>query len=60
MPLIQVSLYEDQLTADTRKALIEELTEAVVRAFGPEKRDVTWVTLTGVPRDQWGIGGTPG
>ncbi|MBZ4320914.1 tautomerase family protein [Streptomyces huiliensis] len=60
MPLIQVSLYEDRLTPETRRALIGELTEAAVRALGPECRDVTWVTLQGIPRDQWGIGGTPG
>jgi 4-oxalocrotonate tautomerase family enzyme len=60
MPLIQVSLYEDRLNAESRRALIEGLTDAVVRVFGPESRDATWVTLTGVPSDQWGIGGTPG
>jgi 4-oxalocrotonate tautomerase len=60
VPLIQVSLYEDRLTPESRKALIEELTESVVRVFGPDSRDATWVTLSGVPRDQWGIGGIPG
>jgi hypothetical protein len=36
---------------------VEERTEAVVRVFGPECRDGTWVTRTGVPREHWGIGG---
>jgi 4-oxalocrotonate tautomerase len=60
VPLIQVSLYEDRLDADSRRALIKELTDAVVRVYGPEISAATWVTLTGIPRDQWGIGGTPG
>jgi 4-oxalocrotonate tautomerase len=60
VPLIQVSLYEDRLTPDSRKALIEELTEAAIRVYGPEIRDSTWVTLTGVPRENWGIGGAQG
>lgn len=60
MPLIQVSIYEERLTAESSKALIEELTDAVTRVFGPECRKATWVTLTGVPRDRWGIGGVPG
>jgi 4-oxalocrotonate tautomerase len=60
MPLIQVSLYEDRLTPESRKALIEKLTESVVGAFGLDIRDATWVTLSGIPRDQWGIGGIPG
>jgi 4-oxalocrotonate tautomerase len=60
MPLIEVKIYEDRLTEQTRPALISALTGATVSVFGPEISANTWIVLTPVPRDHWGIDGEPG
>lgn len=60
MPLIEVKLYEKRLTPETRKQLIERLTDAAESVFGPEVRQHTWVVLHPVPAERWGIAGEPG
>ncbi len=60
MPLIDVTLYEDRLDERTRTELIARLTDAAVDVFGEAVREQTWVVLSGVPRERWGIAGKPG
>ncbi|MEU3838466.1 4-oxalocrotonate tautomerase family protein [Streptomyces sp. NPDC028635] len=60
MPFIDVKIYERRLTEESEADLIERLTQAVVDVFGEDVRDQTWIALTGVPPQRWGIGGTPG
>ncbi|MFE7842649.1 4-oxalocrotonate tautomerase family protein [Streptomyces sp. NPDC057474] len=60
MPYIDVKIYERRLTRESERALIERLTQAVVEVFGEEIREQTWVSLTGVPPQRWGIAGAPG
>ncbi len=55
MPLIRVSMFPGR-TDDQKKALVEELTAAFVRAAGG-KRDGVWVMIEEVPREHWGVGG---
>jgi len=57
MPLVSVRLLDDLLDDATQRALIGELTDAIVRVLGEELRAHTWVTLDGVPRERWGFGG---
>lgn len=61
MPLIEVKLYDHRL-ADPAAAprLIEALTEAAVSELGEKARPHTWVVLTPVPAQHWGIAGVPG
>jgi phenylpyruvate tautomerase PptA (4-oxalocrotonate tautomerase family) len=49
MPLIEVNVFEDELTPDQTKDLIRKLTEAVTTVVSPRIRDVVWVRC---PRDQ--------
>lgn len=51
---------EGQYTAESRKALVKEVTEAVVRADGGKYEDVAnrvWVFPTEIPDGQWGSRG---
>ncbi|WP_410598280.1 tautomerase family protein [Amycolatopsis sp. lyj-90] len=57
MPFIDVKIYDRRLTPETRQALIAKLTDAVADVFDDAIRDSTWVVLTPVPVDHWGIGG---
>ncbi|MEU0677505.1 MULTISPECIES: tautomerase family protein [unclassified Streptomyces] len=60
MPFIDVKIYDRRLTPQTERALIERLTQATVDVFGEEIREQTWIALTGVPPQRWGIAGEPG
>ncbi|GAA3078689.1 tautomerase family protein [Streptomyces sp. NPDC001709] len=60
MPFIDVKIYDRRLDENSERELIERLTQAVVDVFGEPVRPQTWVTLTGVPPRQWGIGGVQG
>lgn len=60
MPMIEVRIYEHRLTPDTRRALIAGITDAVAGVFDDAIREHTWVVLTPVPADHWGIAGRAG
>lgn len=54
------SVPEGQYTDATRKALVKDVTDAVVRADGGKYEDVAplvWVFPTEIPDGQWGSGG---
>jgi len=54
------SVPEGQYTAASRKALVKDVTEAVVRAEGDDRDDVAsrvWVFPTEVPEGTWGSRG---
>ncbi|MFD4368748.1 4-oxalocrotonate tautomerase family protein [Rhodococcus sp. NPDC058521] len=57
MPLIQIS-QTPGLTSEQKRATIEAVTAAYAEATGKNPSAV-WVTITEVPRDSWGVGGTP-
>jgi 4-oxalocrotonate tautomerase len=60
MPYIDVKIYDRRLDERSERELIERLTQAVVDVFDESVRAQTWVTLTGVSPQRWGIGGIPG
>ncbi|MFF6918362.1 tautomerase family protein [Streptomyces sp. NPDC012466] len=60
MPFIDVKIYDRRLTPESERALIERLTQATVDVLGEEVREQTWITLTGIPAQRWGIAGKPG
>ncbi|MBB1242010.1 tautomerase family protein [Streptomyces durbertensis] len=60
MPFIDVKIYDRRLDEESERELIERLTQAVVDVFDESVRDQTWVTLTGVAPQRWGIGGVRG
>jgi 4-oxalocrotonate tautomerase len=59
MPLIEVKLFEDELTQDQTKELIQKITDAVTTTISEKLRDVTWVIVNEVKSGDWGIGGKP-
>ena len=60
MPYIDVKIYDRRLDERSERELIERLTQAVVDVFDESVRAQTWVTLTAVPPQRWGIGGVTG
>ncbi|MFM1731322.1 4-oxalocrotonate tautomerase family protein [Prescottella soli] len=57
MPMIQIS-QTPGLTADQKRAVIAAVTTAYADAAGKDPAKV-WVTITEVPRENWGVGGEP-
>lgn len=48
MPLVEVKVFEDELTQEQTKQLIERITDAVTTVTSEKLRDVTWVIVNTV------------
>jgi 4-oxalocrotonate tautomerase len=59
MPFINVKLIEDVFTAEQKRRIVEELTDAMVAIEGESMRQVTWVVVEEVRSGDWGIAGRP-
>jgi len=59
MPLVEVSVFEDELSQDQAKELIAGITNAVCAVTSEKLRDVTWVVVHEVCSGHWGVGGNP-
>lgn len=57
VPLIQIS-QTPGLTREQKAEVIAAVTRAYAEASGKSASSV-WVTITDVPRENWGVGGTP-
>lgn len=57
MPLIEVKVFEDELTAEQTKQFIQRITDAVTTVTSERLRDVTWVIVSTVQSGSWGVGG---
>jgi 4-oxalocrotonate tautomerase len=57
MPIVNVKLIEGVFTPEQKRAMISDLTEAMVRIEGEAMRDVTFVVVDEVASGDWGIGG---
>ncbi|NLU82979.1 4-oxalocrotonate tautomerase family protein [Rhodococcus sp. HNM0569] len=57
MPLIQIS-QTPGLSTEQKRDVIAAVTKAYAEATGKNESSV-WVTLTDVPRENWGVGGAP-
>ena len=57
MPFAQVYLMEGR-SEDQKRALIEKVTTAIVEAVGAPRENVR-VWIHDVPKENWGIAGTP-
>jgi 4-oxalocrotonate tautomerase len=55
MPIAQIYITEGRNEAQ-KKLLIEKVTQALVDALGTKPESV-WITVSDVPKTQWGIGG---
>jgi 4-oxalocrotonate tautomerase len=57
MPLVEVKVFEDELTAEQKQELIRKITDGVTTVISEKLRDVTWVIITEVKSGSWGVGG---
>ena len=57
MPLIQVKVFEDELSQEQSKDLIDKITNVVTEVTSEKLRDVTWVIINEVKDGHWGVGG---
>jgi 4-oxalocrotonate tautomerase len=57
MPFVEVKVFEDELSREQARALIEGITKAVTEVTSDKLRDVTWVTISEVKSGSWGVGG---
>ncbi len=59
MPLIQLNVFEDELTSDQTKEVIERMTDVMATVVSPKLREFTWVIVHEVKSGFWGVGGAP-
>ncbi len=57
MPIVRMLILEGR-PAETKRALIKELTDAVERALGVRRESIR-VLLTEIPPEDWAVGGIP-
>ncbi len=57
MPLIQVKVFEDELSQEQSNDLINKITDAVTEVTSDKLRDMTWVIIDEVKSGHWGVGG---
>ena len=57
MPFVEVKVFEDELTKDQTKELIQRITDTVTAVTSEKLRDVTWVIVSEVKSGNWGVGG---
>ena len=58
MPLIEVKVFEDELTQEQSKELIGKITDVVTEVTSEKLRGVTWVIINEVKDGHWGVGGS--
>lgn len=56
MPLVEVKVFEDELTPDQTKELVQRITDAVTTVPSEKLCDVTWVIVNEVKSGNWGVG----
>jgi 4-oxalocrotonate tautomerase len=59
MPLINVKIIEGVFSAEQKRQIIRELTNAMVKIEGEAMRPVTWTVVEEVKSGDWGIAGNP-
>ncbi len=57
MPLIEVTMFEDEFSEDKKKEIIKAMTDTMVSFSGENLRSATWVVIHEVKSGSWGIGG---
>jgi 4-oxalocrotonate tautomerase len=57
MPLVEIKVFEQELSAEQTGELISRVTDAVTSVTSEKLRDVTWVIVNEVPSGNWGVGG---
>jgi 4-oxalocrotonate tautomerase len=59
MPLVTIDIIKDVFTPEQKRALISNVTEAMIAVEGEALRPVTWVLLKEIEQGDWAVGGKP-
>jgi 4-oxalocrotonate tautomerase len=59
MPLVDIQLIKGVFTADQKKLMIQNVTDAMLAVEGEPMRPVTWVRVQEIESGEWAIGGNP-
>ncbi len=57
MPLVQVDVFEHELSQQQSRDLINKITDAITDVTSEKLREVTWVIVIEVIDGHWGLGG---
>lgn len=57
MPLVQIHVFEDELSPEQANELIFGITDVITEVTSDKLRDVTWVMINEVKSGHWGVGG---
>lgn len=57
IPLVEINVFEDELSEAQTQELIEEVTDVIVSFAGEPLREATWVVVQEVKSGNWGVGG---
>jgi 4-oxalocrotonate tautomerase len=57
VPLATIEIIKDVFTADEKRKLIANVTEAMIAVEGEALRPVTWVRIMEVEQGDWAVGG---
>jgi 4-oxalocrotonate tautomerase len=59
MPLVEIKVFEGELSKEQTQEIIQDITEVVVSFAGENLRQATWVVVQEVKSGNWGVGGKP-
>jgi len=57
MPLVEIKVFEGELSKEQTQEIIQDITEVVVSFAGENLRQATWVVVQEVKSGNWGVGG---
>lgn len=57
MPLVEIKVFEGELTKAQSQELIGKVTDVMVSFAGENLREATWVVVQEVKSGNWGVGG---
>ena len=55
MPLVQIDVFEDELSQEQSRDLINKITDVITEVTSEKLRDVTWVIVNEVKDGHWGV-----
>jgi len=58
MPLVQIKVFEDEVTPEQSNALIARVTDVIGEVLSDKLRPHTWVVIEEIRSGHWGIGGS--
>lgn len=57
MPLVEVRVFEGELSEAKTREVIQKITDVMVSFAGENLRQATWVIVQEVKSGHWGVGG---